>query len=168
MRDVCRHIGNCSVSTAGTGCSDANFTAGKRGEGGERLPLGRPGEYPQGFGTQTGLPNCVRTYEKARRTRVGVRRSRRVFEVQVSARCSPSPRRRRPILYNSRADAGPRNVGKWSGNNERNVRTSFEKSVRDLNTFLMPDDEAPAIMCACYTCYNRLTCHCLRKAGPHV
>jgi len=51
---------------------DVNFTAGKRWAGGERLPLGRPGEDPQGFGMQTGLPSWVRSCEKARRTRAGV------------------------------------------------------------------------------------------------
>ncbi|HEV8191660.1 MAG TPA: cyclase family protein [Ktedonobacterales bacterium] len=44
-------------------------------QGGERMPLGRPDGRPQGFGTLTGLPSRVRTCEKARRTRAGVRRS---------------------------------------------------------------------------------------------
>jgi hypothetical protein len=52
-----------------------NLTAGNLLAGGERLPLGRPGERPQGFGTQTGLPKCARICEKPRRTRAGVRRS---------------------------------------------------------------------------------------------
>jgi hypothetical protein len=51
------------------------LTAGNRRAGGERLPLGRPGERPQGFGTFTGLPSCARMDEKPRRTRAGLRRS---------------------------------------------------------------------------------------------
>ena len=42
-----------------------NLTAGKRVSGGERLPLGRPGERPQGFGMLAGLPRCARSVRKA-------------------------------------------------------------------------------------------------------
>jgi hypothetical protein len=52
-----------------------NLTDRKRVAGGERLPLGRPRERPQGFGTWTGLPRYTSTYEEPRRTRAGVRRS---------------------------------------------------------------------------------------------
>src|SRR5258706_2134665 len=63
-------------SGAGTAVDyGVSLTAGTRWAGGERLPLGRPGERPQGFGTLAGLPSCARTYEKPRRTRAGVRRS---------------------------------------------------------------------------------------------
>jgi hypothetical protein len=33
------------------------------------LPLGRPGDRPQGFGASVGVPRCARMDEKARRTR---------------------------------------------------------------------------------------------------
>jgi hypothetical protein len=54
---------------------DVNLIAGNRWAGCERLPLGRPGERPQGFGAFTGLPSAGRSDEKPRRTRAGVRRS---------------------------------------------------------------------------------------------
>lgn len=43
--------------------------------GTERLPLGRPGERPQGFGAFTGLPSVARSDGNLRRTRAGVCRS---------------------------------------------------------------------------------------------
>src|SRR5260221_2338050 len=52
-----------------------NLTAGKRMAGRERLPLGRPGDRPQGFGGPTGVCRNASTCEKPRRTRAGVRRS---------------------------------------------------------------------------------------------
>jgi hypothetical protein len=70
-----RRSGNRSVPAAEGPSQGVNFTAAKRGAGRERLPLGRPEECPQGFGTQTGLPSGVSTCEKARRIRAGVRRS---------------------------------------------------------------------------------------------
>jgi len=44
-----------------------NLTAGKRVAGGERLPLGRPGDLPQGFGMHAELPSVGNRDEKARR-----------------------------------------------------------------------------------------------------
>lgn len=49
------------------------MTAGKRLAGSERLPLGRPSDGPQGYGTFTGLPKCGSRCEKPRRTCAGVR-----------------------------------------------------------------------------------------------
>src|SRR5258708_1294911 len=57
------------------GRQGVNLTAGKRMAGRERLPLGRPGDRPQGCGGPTGVPRNARTCEKPRRTRAGVRRS---------------------------------------------------------------------------------------------
>jgi hypothetical protein len=74
------------------GTQEVNLTAGNRLAGGERVPLGRPGERPQDFGTQTGLPNWVRMCEKARRIRAGVRRSRGSADCQGN-RTSPTTSR---------------------------------------------------------------------------
>jgi len=49
-----------------------SLTAGVRLAGGDRFPFGRPGDLPQGFGTDAGLPNVASSDEKARRTRAGV------------------------------------------------------------------------------------------------
>ncbi len=38
----------------------------------DRLPLGRPGERPQGFGALAGVPSASKSAEKDRRTRHGV------------------------------------------------------------------------------------------------
>jgi hypothetical protein len=40
----------------------------------ERLPLGLPGDLPQGFGAFAGVPSSTKSDETARWTRTGVRR----------------------------------------------------------------------------------------------
>lgn len=54
------------------GAYAAFFTAGWRFAGPERLPLGRPGERPRGFGAAAGVPNTGRSEAKFLRTLVGV------------------------------------------------------------------------------------------------
>lgn len=49
-----------------------NLIAGIRLAGLDRRPFGRPGERPQGFGTDARVPSVGRSCEKARRTRAGV------------------------------------------------------------------------------------------------
>ena len=72
-----------------------SLIAGNRGAGRDRLPLGRPGDRPQGFGTLAGLPKYARSDEKPRRTRAGVRRSGgsgRCQGKRTSATCSRAKR----------------------------------------------------------------------------
>ena len=50
----------------------AFFRTGWRGAGPDRLPLGRPGDRPHGFGGLAGVPTTGSKMETARRTRDGV------------------------------------------------------------------------------------------------
>lgn len=68
-------IGECAVWSVWSAPQGMSLTAGKRLAGCGRLPLGRPGDHPQGFGTFAELPRCTRSDEKPRRTRAGERRS---------------------------------------------------------------------------------------------